>query len=195
MDEQGRYIVERYSVTYLTSGRDLLRVQVPAPSQSPPLVVAAPLFGEPGPASPTRSAHGENPRRSTTAASDLASVYFAPLVGTKEEARGIQSLFPDAKLLTGAQATKAALQQVAAPRILHIATHGFFLGDIGAAPAEASGAHPGNPLLRAGLAFAGANRVHGGDHSGSSPALEASNLNLWGTQVVRCRHAKPASAR
>jgi CHAT domain-containing protein len=34
------------------------------------------------------------------------------------------------------------------------------------------------------LAFAGANRIAGGDHHGILTALEASNLNLWGTQVV-----------
>src|SRR5262249_5771065 len=45
VDERGRYAVERYSISYLASGRDLLRLQVARESQSGPLVVAAPDFG------------------------------------------------------------------------------------------------------------------------------------------------------
>src|SRR6266511_1190276 len=33
VDEQGRYLVERYSISYLVSGRDLLRLQVRQPSK------------------------------------------------------------------------------------------------------------------------------------------------------------------
>ena len=41
-----------------------------------------------------------------------------------------------------------------------------------------------NPLLRSGLALAGANSEHGGVSGGILTALEASNLNLWGTKLV-----------
>ena len=59
--------------------------------------------------------------------------------------------------------------------MLHIASHGFFRPDA-AAPAE-------NPLLRSGLALAGANRRDARD-DGMLTALEASALNLWGTKLV-----------
>ena len=39
-------------------------------------------------------------------------------------------------------------------------------------------------MLRAGLAFAGANRLKSGDDDGILTALEASELDLWGTQLV-----------
>ena len=93
-----------------------------------------------------------------------------------EEANAIKTLFPDALLFTGSRARKAALQQVEAPRMLHIASHGFFLQD-----AHVNGE---NPLLRAGLALAGANLPHETNESGILTALEASSLNLWGTQLV-----------
>ena len=44
VDEQKRYLIESYSFTYLTSGRDLLRLQAHTPSQQGPVVVADPLF-------------------------------------------------------------------------------------------------------------------------------------------------------
>jgi CHAT domain len=44
VDEQNRYLIESYAFTYLTSGRDLLRLQVQIPSRQGPLVVANPLF-------------------------------------------------------------------------------------------------------------------------------------------------------
>ena len=49
----------------------------------------------------------------------------------------------DQNVLTGANATEAKLKQLHGPRILHMATHGFFLNDkeIGAAALEAGGLH------------------------------------------------------
>jgi CHAT domain-containing protein len=165
----GRYLVERHTLSYVTSGRELpkLVAAAPRPPQAPPVIVADPWFGEPQESGGTRPA-----RRSITTGKDLSEVYFAPLPGTAAEAHQIQSLFPQARLITGRQATKAALTSVSAPRILHLATHGFFLED------QAAG-HIENPLLRAGLALAGANRA-----GGVLTALEASGLNLRGTGLV-----------
>jgi CHAT domain-containing protein len=115
------------------------------------VIVADPLFGEPA----------------------AASEYFARLPGTRAEARAIDALFPDATLLTGSLATKAAIERLRAPRILHIASHGFFLQrDVE------------NPLLRSGVALAGANVTRGPRPDGILTALEASALNLWGTKLV-----------
>jgi CHAT domain-containing protein len=121
-------------------------------------------------------------RRSITTASDLSNVYFAPLVGTDEEARAIKTFFNEANVFTGKYATETKLKQIVAPRILHIATHGFFLTDT--PPLNSSTALIQNPLLRSGLAFAGANERQGGSDDGILTALEASGLNLWGTKLV-----------
>ena len=73
--------------------------------------------------------------------------------------------------------------------MLHLATHGFFLGGdpvvSGASaralvhdPAPKSGVTAGdNPLLRSGLALAGANSRGGGDDDGILTALESSSLD------------------
>jgi CHAT domain-containing protein len=203
-DEQNKFVVESFSISYLTTGRDLLRMQVARKSQSDPLVVANPIFGEPaatliakGDAPKLKSSAAASQRRSVTTGADLSSVYFAPLPGTAQEARAIQSLFPAAKILTGAQATKSALKQANAPSILHIATHGFFLQDppetvpqngTTRGPSAAARPEPGaktqNPLLRSGLALSGANLTRGGSEDGILTGLEASGLNLWGTKLV-----------
>ena len=199
MDEHGHYLVQRYSISYLTTGRDLLRLQAARASKSKPLIVADPAFGEPQtgqvasvqPAAVDATSHQER-RRSITTASDLSSVYFAPLSATALEARNIKSLFPDSTVLTGSAATKLALTQIDAPSMLHIATHGFFLVDSsstvsGPAAKDSRAIHANvkveNPLLRSGLALAGANLSNSKDN-GVLTALEASNLNLWGTKLV-----------
>jgi CHAT domain-containing protein/Tfp pilus assembly protein PilF len=196
VDEHDRYEIEHYAITYLTSGRDLLRMQVPRLAKSDPIIVADPAFGEPtdsaAPSSPQTSARVRPIRRSVTTASDLSTVYFAPLAGTAEEARAIKTRFPEARVLSRELATKAMLASLDAPRILHIATHGFFLEDPAthAIPAAAQtraisvSAHVENPLLRSGLALSGANVTKGASDEGILTALEASNLNLWGTKLV-----------
>jgi len=117
-------------------------------------------------------------RRGITTGQDLSSLYFAPLSVTGEEARNLKTIFPEATVLVGRDATKASLKSVSAPGILHIATHGFFLNHAGAAK------HVENPLLRSGLALAGANLSKSGNENGILTALEASSLDLWGTRVV-----------
>lgn len=201
IDRHGRYLIERYAITYLTSGRDLLRMQVARTSRSAPLIVADPLFGEPSLARNTPAsialASVRAVRRGRTTDDDLSGLYFAPLAGTAAEGRAIKGLFPEATLLTGPQATKAALQRVEAPLMLHVASHGFFLrratGDQSSSSAAAptAGTSQGsatvpveNPLLRSGLALAGANLTGDAHDAGILTALEASGLNLWGTKLV-----------
>lgn len=197
VDEQGRYLIQRYSFTYLTSGRDLLRLQVPRAEHNSSLVLANPLFGDLDlpqmPKADSMSAGSRTKKQEgLTSAPDLSSVYFPPLAGTAQEALSIKSLFADASLLTGAQATETALKEVSAPRLLHIATHGFFLTERPASPANlqatraiSTSVKVDNPLLRSGLALAGANlHKNSNGEDGILTALEASGLNLWGTNLV-----------
>jgi CHAT domain-containing protein len=194
-DREARYLAQNYRMSYLTSGRDLLRFALP--DQDPaghPLIIADPLFDLPETrtfartGTRARTAVGSaGPRRSVTTGADLSNVYFAPLAGASRESRTIAALFPQSTVLTGKQATKGALRSYPGPRILHIATHGFFLNDDTSKRAEADRASVEtetgiqNPLLRSGLAFAGANVS---SREGILTALEASGLNLSGTKLV-----------
>src|SRR5262245_44380063 len=145
-------------------------------SRSNAVIVADPVFGEP-------ARDEEQP-----------TIYFTPLGGTAAEARAIKALFPETTVLTGRNASKATIQRLEAPRILHIASHGFFLQDgrgdertpaaAGTTRAISAGAAIANPLLRSGLALAGANLTRDGGGDGILTALEASGLDLWGTKLV-----------
>src|SRR5262249_21639315 len=113
------------------------------------------------------------------------------LPGTGQEAEAVQKTMAGLTLFRGDKATETALKQVHGPKVLHLATHGFFLDDkpaskhdearAGQTPAPA-GAE--NPLLRSGLALAGANRLKSGEDDGILTAMEASGLDLWGTELV-----------
>jgi CHAT domain-containing protein/uncharacterized protein HemY len=208
VDERGRFLVERYSISYLASGRDLLRLQVARESSSGPLVIADPDFGSRSrggevhrPQQKTVMSKGEN-RVKESAASAFGQFYFSPLPYTAREGDALQSLLPDATLLTGREASKSALIKVRSPILLHIATHGFFLDDLQLMASvqsgvrsvsnesdhrlrmiEANDIHIENPLLRSGVALAGANE-HKADDNGILTALEMTGLNLWGTKLV-----------
>ena len=101
---------------------------------------------------------------------------WAALPGTATEAAAIAQAVPDAVILTGSEATADALRNVDSPRILHIATHGFSVGDDPDDPRD------DNPMVRSGLVFAGANQDGGVD--ALLLASEAASLDLDGTQLV-----------
>ncbi len=168
LDERGEYLVGRYEFTYLTSGRDLLGLERGGGAvTSAPAVVADPDFGPRGP-----------PR----------------LEGTRDEARLVLAHFPGARVLMGRDATKDAVLNLRSPRVLHIATHGFFeprpepstkaparrLAVEWKTPGSLS-ALPDNPLLHSGLRLAEPNVSA---DEGRLTALEASGLDLWGTKLV-----------
>jgi CHAT domain-containing protein/Tfp pilus assembly protein PilF len=181
VDENNRYLAQRYSINYLTSGRDLLRLQSARESKSEALVVGNPVYGDPDP---------------------KAKMYFRPL-SAAAELEGIKQAMPEAMVFDKKDATEAVLKQAHAPRILHIATHGFFLPNGGSSsantrsfsllgsPAIRSGVDSEaivenieNPLLLSGLALAGANRLQSGEEDGILTALEVAGLDLWGTKLV-----------
>ncbi len=189
VDEQGRYLVERFAFTYLTSGRDLLRLASREPAREGALVVADPDFGAHGAPAP---AQGQRETRGGERAVDMTRVRFPPLPGTRNEALAVRKALPDARLLLSAEATESAVKAVKGPRILHLATHGFFLPEPRApergtdrnSQAIAAAVQRKSPLLRAGIALAGANARQSGDDDGILTALEASALDLGGTKLV-----------
>lgn len=204
VDDKGEFLIKRLTFTYLTSGRDLLRLALKTQAQGGGVIFADPTFDHGAPA-PRPSGQAPTPAPGTRGArsADLASLLWPQLPGTAAEATAIEKTMRGLKVFRGKDATENALKQVHGPKILHLATHGFFLADepprAGAAdqrnsapamgpmssataPPPTSGAE--NPLLRSGLAMAGANKLVSGDEDGILTAMEASGLDLWGTKLV-----------
>ena len=121
VDERNKYLVEDYSISYLTSGRDLLRLRSTFRAATPATIVANPSYDLKNNANvKTILSAG---RRSV----DFTALTYSPLPGTMEEAAEIKTQIPDAQVLVKEQATEAAVKRLQSPQILHIATHGFFL--------------------------------------------------------------------
>ena len=102
---------------------------------------------------------------------------FTPLPGTKAEAKAIKATFRSKKYprVSKNKATESNLMKVKEPKILHIATHGFFIND-NTIP---------NPMLKSGIALAGANAsAIKGKSDGIVTALKLSGLDLKGTDLV-----------
>jgi CHAT domain-containing protein/tetratricopeptide (TPR) repeat protein len=133
----------------------------------------------------------------------LQSMRFQPLAGTGREVHDVASLWTEsmAQILEGAGANERAFKREApGHRVLHLATHGFFLDGLcppavggarsvgGLSTSQKHGPRLGlgeSPLLLSGLALAGANRradAGPDDEDGILTAEEVTALNLEGVE-------------
>ncbi|NNF57210.1 MAG: tetratricopeptide repeat protein [Rhodothermaceae bacterium] len=203
-DEASRPLAGRYRLSYLTSGRDLLRFAnaAAADADNDSLYVFAGVDYAAVPDGIVPPDGSFDPSLIAARSRDLREGSFATLPGTDEEAAALQVLYPgQTRLFLGAEATEANLLALHRPGRLHIATHGFFLStqeevvrltgfdDLGNEALVPGGlGRFENPLLRSGLALTGANRL-GDDNAvgvqdGIATAYELSGLDLRGTDLV-----------
>lgn len=201
VDESEHFLAETMDVTYITSGRDLLRQRVVSAERGLPLALVAPDYQAQAGAKSPGVQHSPTGGALKARSSDLTLPQFPPLPGTLQEGAALKQVVPGMSIISGAAASESALSAVHGPRILHVATHGFFEADqpeqgreaargvVLIKPADAqpaTAAHERkNPLLRSGIALAGANRgrsAQGDD--GVMTAMEMTGLDLWGTKLV-----------
>lgn len=182
-DERDHFRVEHYELSYVTSGRDLL-VKASAQPSSGVTVFANPDF---------------DARAGATGVGLLGRARFDPLPATATEGEAVASLLRATTLAKGSEATESALKAIRSPSVLHIASHGFFLSDqnvvtlrgsrglvLTDAPPVLAKRASTNPLLRTGVALAGAN-VGGRqttEDDGVITGLEVTDLDLAGTRLV-----------
>ncbi|MES2178302.1 MAG: CHAT domain-containing protein [Gemmatimonadota bacterium] len=106
------YLIDRYELILLDTGRDLLKEAGPTIVGDAPLVMADPDFDLELEGVPK----GERRRP------------FTPLSGTREEGVAVAAILGVAPVM-GGDAVEARLRSALPPRILHLASHGFFLTD------------------------------------------------------------------
>jgi CHAT domain-containing protein/Tfp pilus assembly protein PilF len=192
----GRLLMEDYDLRIVSSTRDLLRPAA-APASRSAVLIGNPDFdfapAAQAPGSPGAATTGGNNLRSR----GLEGEALPALPATEAEVKSIDHLLAQrgwqVKLEDEKGASEEAIKQVKHPRVLHVATHGFFQPDqpsTHAGPGNESVPGEEDPMLRSGLFFAGANRALAGTNPLSAPddgiltAYEATGLDLQGTELV-----------
>ena len=135
---------------------------------------------------------------------DLEGISLPSLPGTEKESAKLEARAKKSgwqpQTYLGAKATEAELRKVNSPRILHLATHGFFLPEIDLGKPKGAGDAAEipkgklvNPMHRSGLALAGAQRTLQAWAKGEVPPIEndgvvtaeeVGGLKLDGTWLV-----------
>ncbi len=187
------FLGESIGIYYVASARDLLRPPTELGSRPEIQIVADPAFSaelrESGPASSpetTLSALLKSLPLWGSGVSELPGPYAA-LPGALDEGHQLEAIAKSAggfqtSLLTGPDAGERRIRTSGSPQILHLATHGTFLdgSEVGmqlAGPALRRQTRLiRNPLARAWLALAGANKTIADWRQGRSPAPESDGI-------------------
>ena len=216
-DPTGKLLLEKYDLRVVNSTKDLLRPQHGAGGKTA-VVMGNPAFDlteaaqreavsklNAGAAAPTAAALAE---AEPSSRGSERSGPLPPLPATQAEAQAVALALKNAgwqvSLYTGSMALKEVMGRARSPRVVHLATHGFFLANPATADKSTPGARPvgqpagqspgqsalRDPMLRSGLFFAGADRARAGERpaagleDGVLTAYEASQLHLQGTELV-----------
>lgn len=188
-------LAQAVQLRLLTTGRELVRLQQPAPSGSSAVVMANPSYDRPGRKTVTAARPDAVSTVSQRRSGELGSSRWLPLPATEQEGKQVATLL-GTRLVGGPAATTTALQRQQGPRVLHVATHGFFIADQEAPPTDPlrmvqeqapqlKALRGEDPQLRSGLVLAGANQPDlDPNDDGYLTAAEAVSLDLNGTELV-----------
>ena len=214
------YIIQTYELKMLSSGRDLLLTAAQPKTNEPFMIIAGPDYNsdymeqtETIKDIKRKRKRSKSGKRNVElmqglrmASFGMRGLTFSPLPGAEREGQEIDELCKKNRstlLFIKNKAEEEQLRNIKkAPDILHIATHGFFLKSQenlskrlmklqrSMDPLKLIPPPGDNPLLRAGLAFAGINKNAkylgeiDTDNDGVLTALEVLGLKLYGTRLV-----------
>jgi len=199
------YLIEGFLISYVGAGRDMVKFARPSLKGGSSLIIADPdydLGQKEIEKAKVLSGIKSAPLRSHVSR-DARDMRFDRLPDTRQEADAIEKILAGTfgqKVLN--EQDKKALEHILfgtpSPRVLHLATHGYFLTQEetrqdGATAERAltgdvleEGPHSiENPMLRSGIVLAGANTsLQEGKDEGMVTAEKVLGLNLRGTDLV-----------
>jgi CHAT domain-containing protein/Tfp pilus assembly protein PilF len=163
-----KYIIDETEIQIVTNTKDLIETVSAKYQDKKIILIGDPAFNPDG-----------------TGNSSLA-----PLPGTNTEVKKINEMLSKnnwtGDVYTGRSATEEKLKKVRDPRVLHIATHGFFDQDTDIEKDDKNKNFK-NPLLKSGLMLAGAGISSYGSEAtedGILTSFEAMNMDLDNTDLV-----------
>ncbi len=177
-----KWIIDDFTVRQVSSTRELIERQA-VPKEN----LTASLFGFADfnlglPNTETSS------KRTTGRSYGFEGGEIPMLPATEKELEGIHSVLEsknwNVQSYEKNEATEENIKKLENPKLIHIATHGFFLSDVEITENEEDFS---NPLFRSGVLLAGAGLVHDISQQrddGVLTAYEAMNLNLDQTELV-----------
>jgi CHAT domain-containing protein len=204
MIPEGKYLMEEYNITYVAAGRDIMRFADETQANGEALIVADPDYdmGLEEKTQVARAMGVTETRGPAPLSRDAKDMRFKRLPDTKEEADAIEKVLEQThkagvKNYQDKRALEEILFNLRNPKILHLATHGYFLKDeevkqqpqlMGFMSLEKERfVDPGieNPMLRSGIVLAGANAsLKEGRDDGVVSAEKILGLRLKGTELV-----------
>ncbi len=195
----GTYLLDNIEIKQVTNLRNILDRGNETSGAEPGI---AALFGNPAfktgtisnaPGTPT-DLTAKTPLYRDITEDAKGDLHLTPLPGSEREVNAIAKKLTSKNwqttVFTGAQATEDTLKKLKSPKVLHVATHGYFLNSEKTSSSNGiTSPHAGkNPALRSMLFFAGAENSIAGENTGRNDgiltAFEAAVLNLDQTELV-----------
>jgi CHAT domain-containing protein/Tfp pilus assembly protein PilF len=202
----GQFLIEKYQLSYLGAGRDIVKFATSAMNGGTSVVMADPDY-DMGLNELQRAKNDLGIKETQVRgeiSSDVRNIRFTRLPETKQEADAIDSMLRTGfkhkvENYQGVRAFEEVLYSTASPKILHLATHGYFLkqasrqeGDSrgfgiepNSSPGEIRALNIENPMLRSGIVLSGVNSaLKEGRDDGLVSAEKILGLRLNGTELV-----------
>lgn len=170
--DDNKFVIDKYTIRNIGNPADLLALASTKAPTKEAFLMGFPEYGSPA---------------------------IAPLPGTLKEVTSIGTMLKTngykSTIKTGMEATETEIKKIKSTGLIHIATHGYFMEDVGAS-SRVFGVQVeyarNNPLLRSGLMLTGASKSlnttnvaqYDQNDNGILTAYEAINLPLDGTELV-----------